>query len=119
MRSRASRPFVTRCPEVSKNSHIGYQLVRFVILDENRHFGPLGLGSSPVAISFDSVKWDWLVSRSSLSVQILSSCCGLSNIILNQLAEGQRITEIVCVQNFHNLAHRGDDTFMMLSPNKG
>jgi len=29
-----------------------------------------------------------------------------------QLQEGQRITEIVCVQNFYNLAHRDDDAFV-------
>ena len=28
------------------------------------------------------------------------------------LQEGQRITEIVCVQNFYNLAHRDDDAFV-------
>jgi aryl-alcohol dehydrogenase-like predicted oxidoreductase len=34
---------------------------------------------------------------------------GLSNVSPEQLAEGQRITEIVCVQNSYNLAHRNDD----------
>ena len=34
---------------------------------------------------------------------------GLSNVRPEQLAEGQRITEIVCVQNSYNLAHRNDD----------
>ncbi len=37
---------------------------------------------------------------------------GLSNITLRQLQEGQRITEIVCVQNFYNLAHRNDDALV-------
>src|SRR5580700_9707130 len=36
---------------------------------------------------------------------------GLSNVSPDQLQEGQRITEIVCVQNFYNLAHRDDDGF--------
>src|SRR6266704_7168941 len=31
---------------------------------------------------------------------------GLSNVSPEQLAEAQRITEIVCVQNFYNVAHR-------------
>jgi pyridoxine 4-dehydrogenase len=48
----------------------------------------------------------------SLSTPILPSCCGLSNITPNRLAEAQRITEIVCVQNFHNLTRRGDDAFI-------
>jgi aryl-alcohol dehydrogenase-like predicted oxidoreductase len=37
---------------------------------------------------------------------------GLSNISPAQLAEGQRITEIVCVQNFYNVAQRKDDEFI-------
>src|ERR1700736_2535593 len=37
---------------------------------------------------------------------------GLSNVSPEQLAEGQRITEIVCVQNFYNVAHREDDDFI-------
>ncbi|MGY5778697.1 aldo/keto reductase family oxidoreductase [Rhizobium sp. LEGMi135b] len=34
---------------------------------------------------------------------------GLSNVTANQIAEGRKITEIVCVQNQYNLAHRADD----------
>ena len=37
---------------------------------------------------------------------------GLSNISPRQLQEGQRITEIVCVQNFYNVANRRDDAFI-------
>ncbi len=37
---------------------------------------------------------------------------GLSNVTPKQLAEAQTITEIVCVQNEYNLAHRGDDAFI-------
>jgi pyridoxine 4-dehydrogenase len=37
---------------------------------------------------------------------------GLSNVTLQQLAEAQKITEIVCVQNFYNVAHRNDDAFI-------
>jgi aryl-alcohol dehydrogenase-like predicted oxidoreductase len=37
---------------------------------------------------------------------------GLSNVSAEQLAEGQRITEIVCVQNLYNVAHREDDNFI-------
>jgi len=37
---------------------------------------------------------------------------GLSNISPQQLAEAQTITEIVCVQNFYNVAHRNDDAFI-------
>ena len=37
---------------------------------------------------------------------------GLSNITPKQLLEAQAITEIVCVQNFYNVAQRNDDTFI-------
>ena len=37
---------------------------------------------------------------------------GLSNVSPEQLAEAQTITEIVCVQNFYNVAHRNDDGFI-------
>lgn len=37
---------------------------------------------------------------------------GLSNVSPVQLSEAQAITEIVCVQNFYNVAHRNDDAFI-------
>lgn len=37
---------------------------------------------------------------------------GLSNVTPEQFAEGQKITEIVCVQNLYNVAHRNDDSFI-------
>ena len=38
---------------------------------------------------------------------------GLSNITPRQLAEAQTMTEIVCVQNFYNVANRKDDGFVI------
>lgn len=37
---------------------------------------------------------------------------GLSNITPTQFRDARRITEIVCVQNFYNVAHRKDDAFI-------
>ena len=37
---------------------------------------------------------------------------GISNVSPTQFAEAQAITEIVCVQNFYNVAHRADDGFV-------
>jgi aryl-alcohol dehydrogenase-like predicted oxidoreductase len=37
---------------------------------------------------------------------------GLSNVTPGQLAEAQKITEIVCIQNLYNVAHRNDDGFI-------
>ncbi len=37
---------------------------------------------------------------------------GVSNVSPEQFAEGRKISEIVCVQNFYNVAHRSDDDFI-------
>src|SRR4029077_17501412 len=37
---------------------------------------------------------------------------GLSNVTPKQLVKAQTVTEIVCVQNFYNVAHRNDDAFI-------
>ena len=47
-----------------------------------------------------------------LKLQGLIRHIGLSNITSKQLVEARTITEIVCVQNFYNVAHRNDDAFI-------
>jgi aryl-alcohol dehydrogenase-like predicted oxidoreductase len=37
---------------------------------------------------------------------------GLSNVTAAQIAEAQTITDVVCVQNYYNLAHREDDALI-------
>jgi aryl-alcohol dehydrogenase-like predicted oxidoreductase len=37
---------------------------------------------------------------------------GVSNVTLQQFTEAQKISPIVCVQNFYNLANRHDDEFI-------
>src|ERR1051326_4816150 len=37
---------------------------------------------------------------------------GLSNVTPTQLAEAQKLTKIVCIQNFYNVACRNDDAFI-------
>jgi len=37
---------------------------------------------------------------------------GLSNVTPRQMEEAQKISEIVCVQNLYNIAHRDDDDFV-------
>jgi pyridoxine 4-dehydrogenase len=37
---------------------------------------------------------------------------GLSNVTPTQVADGRKICEIVCVQNYYNLAHRDDDALI-------
>src|SRR5262245_1376202 len=47
-----------------------------------------------------------------LKAQGLIRHIGLSNVTSLQLTEAQKITEIVCIQNFYNLAYRKDDAFI-------
>ena len=47
-----------------------------------------------------------------LKRQSLIRHIGLSNITPKQFSEAQTITEIVCVQNFYNVAHRKDDALI-------
>jgi aryl-alcohol dehydrogenase-like predicted oxidoreductase len=53
-----------------------------------------------------------LTALAELKRQGLIRHIGLSNVSPEQLTEGQRITEIVCVQNLYNVAHRNDDDFI-------
>ena len=53
-----------------------------------------------------------LTALAELKRQGLIRHLGLSNITPGQLAEGQKITEIVCVQNMYNVAQRNDDSFI-------
>jgi pyridoxine 4-dehydrogenase len=53
-----------------------------------------------------------LIVLAELNQQGLIRHLGLSNVTPEQLAEAQTITEIVCVQNHYNLAHRDDDDFI-------
>lgn len=53
-----------------------------------------------------------LTALAELQRQGLVRHIGLSNVTPTQLAEGRRITDIVCVQNQYNLAHREDDALI-------
>jgi aryl-alcohol dehydrogenase-like predicted oxidoreductase len=53
-----------------------------------------------------------LTALAELKRQGLVRHIGLSNISPKQFAEGQKVTDIVCVQNFYNVAHRNDDGFI-------
>jgi pyridoxine 4-dehydrogenase len=53
-----------------------------------------------------------LTALAELKRQGLIRHIGLSNVSPEQFTEAQRITEIVCVQNFYNVAHRNDDGFI-------
>jgi aryl-alcohol dehydrogenase-like predicted oxidoreductase len=53
-----------------------------------------------------------LTALAELKQQGLIRHIGLSTVSAKQVAEAQAITEIVCVQNFYNVAQRGDDEFV-------
>src|SRR5258706_1443893 len=63
------------------------------------------------APSEDSIE-EPLTVLAELKRQGLIRHLGLSNVSPKQLAEAQAITEIVCVQNFYNVAQRQDDDFI-------
>ncbi len=53
-----------------------------------------------------------LTALAELKQQGMIRHIGLSNVSPQQLAEAQAITEIVCIQNFYNVAQRTDDGFI-------
>ncbi len=53
-----------------------------------------------------------LTALAELQQQGLIRHIGLSNVSPQQLAEAQQITDIVCIQNFYNVANRSDDAFI-------
>jgi pyridoxine 4-dehydrogenase len=53
-----------------------------------------------------------LSALAELKQQGLVQHIGLSTVSPRQLADAQAITEIVCIQNFYNVAQRGDDGFI-------
>ncbi|NAV96730.1 aldo/keto reductase, partial [Salmonella sp. hn-h2] len=50
-----------------------------------------------------------LTALAELQAKGLIRHIGLSNVTERQVAQGRTITDIVCVQNMYNLAHRHDD----------
>ena len=53
-----------------------------------------------------------LTALAELKQQGLVKQIGMSTVSAKQVAEAQKITNIVCVQNFYNVAQRGDDAFI-------
>src|SRR5271170_2137543 len=68
----------------------------------------LGGLTEPTEESFEEP----LTALAELKQQGLIRHIGLSTVSPQQLAEAQTITEIVCVQNFYNVAQRADDAFV-------
>jgi len=81
--------------------HLGLDALDVVNLRVGGQFGPA-----------DNSIAEPLSVLAQLQTQGLIRHIGLSNISAGQLAEGEKITRIVCVQNHYNLAHRLDDVLI-------
>jgi len=75
-------------------------VVNFRAWGDEGHGPGEGSLAEPLAILIDLMK-QGLIRR-----------LGLSNVTPAQLKEAQKLTEIVCVQNLYNVAHRNDDVFI-------
>jgi pyridoxine 4-dehydrogenase len=62
---------------------------------------------------------DPLIVLADLKREGLIRNIGLSNVTPRQFEEARQATEIVCVQNQYNIAHRGDDIFIDELRNRG
>lgn len=81
--------------------HLGLNALDVVNLRVGGQFGP----------NDDSIA-EPLSVLAELQTQGLIQHIGLSNISVDQFAEGEKIAKIVCVQNHYNLAHRKDDVLI-------
>lgn len=72
---------------------------------------------------FDSPRPDPVTEQvealAELQQQGLIRHIGLSTVNAEQLAEAQKITPIVCIQNFYNIAHRVDDELVASTAEQG
>ena len=85
----------------SNLDHLGLDVFDVVNL---RAGGPMGPEQYPIQESFATLV--------GLQEQGLIRHLGVSNVTPEQLAEARSIAPIVCVQNFYNVANRGDDALI-------
>jgi len=85
----------------SNLDHLGLDVLDVVNL---RAGGPMGPEQYPIQESFATLV--------GLQEQGLIRHLGVSNVTPEQLAEARSIAPIVCVQNFYNVANRGDDALI-------
>jgi aryl-alcohol dehydrogenase-like predicted oxidoreductase len=107
-----------RGPDASWNPAFSAEELTQAVHDNLRHLGVDVLDVVNLRLMFDvhgpaegSIEAPLSV-LADLQRQGLIRRIGLSNATRQQIAEGRRITEIVCVQNQYNLAHRADDVLI-------
>ena len=93
--------------ELTQGVHDNLRNLGLDVLDivNYRHMGA-GLGSEEGSIA------EQVSVLADLKQQGLIRHIGLSNVTAAQVAEARAITEVVCVQNHYNLAHRHDDALI-------
>src|SRR6202451_4267288 len=106
-----------RGPDKSWNHALSHHELEDAVHDNLKNLGldpldvvHLRLGGI-IALGQESIE-EPLTVLAELKRQGLIRHIGLSNITPKQLSEAQTITEIVCVQNFYNVARRNDDAFI-------
>ena len=97
---RAESPEELRAAVEDNLRNLGLESIDIV----NLRIGLLALGEAPVEAHIEVLV--------ELKKQGKIKHLGLSNVTARQYAEARAVTEIVCVQNQYNLAHRGDDAFI-------
>jgi aryl-alcohol dehydrogenase-like predicted oxidoreductase len=98
--NRAESPEELRSAVDDNLRNLGLPLLDIV----NMRVGHLGLGDGPVRAHVEVLH--------ELKKQGKIRHIGLSNVTAKQFAEASAVTQIVCVQNQYNVAHRGDDAFI-------
>jgi pyridoxine 4-dehydrogenase len=90
--------------ELTQAVHDNLRNLGLEVLDVVNLRSMLGVGG-PVEGSLEAP----LTALAELQRKGLVRHIGLSNVTPTQVADGRKICEIVCVQNYYNLAHRDDD----------
>ncbi len=98
--NRAESPEEIRSAVDDNLRHLGLESLDIV----NMRIGLLALGDAPVKAHVEVLV--------ELKKEGKIKHIGVSNVTAKQFAEARAVTEIVCVQNQYNLAHRGDDVFI-------
>jgi pyridoxine 4-dehydrogenase len=106
-----------RGPDASWNSAIGKQDLINAVHDNLRNLGVealdvVNLRVGPPITAEDGSLAEPFSVLADLKRQGLIRHLGLSTITPSQLAECQKISPVVCVQNMYNIVHRKDDAFI-------
>jgi pyridoxine 4-dehydrogenase len=90
--------------------------LRSAVEDNLRNLGVDALDVVNLRVGVATVADESIAERVGVLVELkqrgLVKHIGLSNVTPKQFAEARAATEIVCVQNHYNLAHRADDAFI-------